>query len=149
MLEFHWYILKSAAGFKRRVLEPLTLSDGLHLPRGSHIEMAIVPIQRDNTTDPDTFDGLRYYKMRHDPTQAQRHQFATTDNHSLHFGHGKFGCPGRFMASNTIKMILGQLLLSYDFKFPQGQSRPKSLPAFEYSFPNPHGKIRFRARIAS
>ena len=135
-----------AAGFKRRVLEPLTLSDGLYLPPGTHIEMAIVPIQRDNTEDPDRFDGLRYYRMRLDPSQAQRHQFATTDNYTLHFGHGKFGCPGRFMASNSIKMILGQLLIDYDFKFPDGQIRPESLPAFEYSFPNPHGKIVFRER---
>ncbi|PQE15286.1 ent-kaurene oxidase protein [Rutstroemia sp. NJR-2017a BVV2] len=108
--------------------------------------MAIVPIQREHTENPDRFDGLRYYRKRLEPGQEHKHQFATTDNHTLHFGHGKYGCPGRFMASNTIKMILGQLLLDYDFKFPEGQSRPQSLPAFEYSFPDPTGKVMFRER---
>lgn len=127
-------------------MEPLILSDGLTLPVGAHIEMAIVPIQRDSTEDPERFDGLRYYRKRLDPGEAHKWQFATTNAHILHFGHGKQGCPGRFMASNIIKMVLGLILLHYEFKFPEGQRRPKSLPAFEYSFPNPTGKIMFKQR---
>lgn len=127
-------------------MQPITLHDGLTLPVGAHIEMAIVPIQRDNTDDPDRFDALRYYKKRLDPDQAHKHQFATTSAHVLHFGHGKQGCPGRFMASNIIKMVLGSLLLRYDFKLPEGLKRPPSLPAFEYSFPSPTAKILFKER---
>ena len=127
-------------------MEPLTLHDGLILPVGAHIEMAIVPIQRDHTENPEHFDGLRFYKKRLDPAEAHKHQFATTNAHILHFGHGKQACPGRFMASNIIKMVLGSLLLRYDFKFPEGQGRPKSLPAFEYSFPSPKGRVMFLER---
>lgn len=127
-------------------MEPITLSDGLQLPVQAHIELAIIPIQNDHTENPHEFDGLRYYKMRLNPGEAHKHQFATTNSHTLHFGHGQHSCPGRFMASTVIKMVLASLLLEYDIKFPEGQGRPKSIPAFEYSFPDPAGKIMFKKR---
>jgi len=130
-------------------MEAITLHDGVTLPVGAHIEMAIVPIQRDSTENPDNFDGLRYYHKRLDPGEAHKWQFATTNAQILHFGHGKQGCPGRFMASNVIKMVLGLVLLNYDLKFPEGQGRPRSLPAFEYSFPNPKGRVLLRERRAT
>lgn len=130
-------------------MEPLTLHDGLRLPVGTHLEMAIVPIQRDSTEDPERFDGFRYYKMRLKTGESHKHQFATTSSRILHFGHGKQACPGRFMASNIIKMILGSLLLRYDFEFPKGQGRPASLPAFEYSFPSPTGRVMFIERAVT
>lgn len=127
-------------------MEAITLHDGVTLPVGAHFEMAIVPIQRDSTENPDEFDGLRYYRKRLDPAEAHKWQFATTNAQILHFGHGKQGCPGRFMASNVIKMVLALVLLNYDLKFPEGQGRPRSLPAFEYSFPNPKGRVLFKER---
>lgn len=146
MARFDFILTRHPVGFKRQVMEPLKLHDGLELPVGAHIEMAIVPIQRDHTNNPEQFDGLRYYKKRLQPAEAHKHQFATTNPQILHFGHGKQACPGRFMASNIIKMVLGSLLLRYDFKFPEDQSRPKSLPAFEYSFPSPMGRVMFLER---
>ncbi|KAG2411931.1 hypothetical protein HFD88_009487 [Aspergillus terreus] len=63
--------------------------------QGAHVEFAIVPIQHDNTCDPAVFDGLRYYRMRQTPSEAHRHQFATTSESVPHFGHGQNSCPGR------------------------------------------------------
>ena len=133
---------------KRNVLRPLQLSDGTSIPTGSHILMPIVPHQRDDPRldNPQEFDGLRYYKMRQNPEYANKLQFATTDGWNLHFGHGKHGCPGRFLASNTIKIILSRLILEYDFRFAPGEGRPKDWHVHEYIFPNPYGVVQFKKR---
>ena len=96
--------------------------------------------------DPEVFDGLRYYRMRQREGHANKHQFATTDPYTLHFGHGKYSCPGRFLASNVIKLILGRLLLDFDFRFPSSQGRPEDVRVHEYVFPDPLGKVEFKLR---
>ena len=130
------------------MLEDYTLSDGTRLPKGTHFCMASQAIQNDAsvTESPNVFDGFRYYKMRQNPVDAHRHQFATTEPDVLNFGHGKYSCPGRFFASLEIKNILVRLLMNYDFKLPDGQKRPQNLVAHEYIFPNPDGKIMFKER---
>ena len=137
-------------GFKRNVLQPITLSDGQILPKGAHTLMPIAlhQFQDPRLENPHEFDGLRYYKIRQTPGNSNRLQFATTDEYTLHFGHGKHACPGRFLASNTIKIILGQLLLDYDFRFPEGQGRPADVHAHEYIFPDPNGLVEFSERNA-
>jgi cytochrome P450 len=108
--------------------------------------MATRAIQNDGdvTPWPEVFDGFRYYKMRLNPDESHRHQFATTESNVLNFGHGKYSCPGRFFASLEIKNILVRLLMNYDFKLPDGETRPPNLSAHEYIFPNPEGRILFR-----
>lgn len=127
----------------RVALEPLTLSDGLYLPRGTRFSMPCADVLHDPevTPNPEVFDGFRYYRARQRPNESTRHQFATTDGNNLHFGHGKYSCPGRFFASNEIKMILAHVLLKYEIKSPAGQGRPKNLTAHEYIFPDPDGLI--------
>ena len=96
--------------------------------------------------DPNKFDGLRWFNMRQQEGSAHKMQFVSTDKWTLHFGHGRHACPGRFLASNTIKVMLGQLLLDYDFRFPPEQGRPEDVHAHEYVFPNPAGRVLFRRR---
>ena len=43
------------------------------------------------------------------------------------FGYGKYACPGRFYASNEMKLVLANLLLLYDFKLPDGAERPLNI----------------------
>jgi hypothetical protein len=45
--------------------------------------------------------------------KENRHQFVTTSPESLIFGHGNYACPGRFFASNEIKVVLIELLISW------------------------------------
>ena len=132
----------------RIVLQPLTLSDGFHLPVGTRFSMPCAEILHDPavTESPEVFDGFRYYKERQKPGEGNRHQFATTDSNNLHFGHGKYACPGRFFASNEIKMILATVLLKYDVCFLDGQGRPKNMTAHEYIFPDPDGVILLKER---
>ncbi|KAI1423458.1 cytochrome P450 [Xylaria sp. FL1777] len=144
----------SQLAFNRVVREKLKLSDGTVLPVGTHFAMASDAVMHDKSklpgdADPSDFDGFRYLKLREDPSHPDnihRYQFATTDSNNLHFGHGRYGCPGRFFASNEIKMILGHLLLEYDFKFPQGQGRPENMSADENIFPDPSGRVLLRRR---
>ncbi|KAI5860762.1 putative cytochrome P450 monooxygenase [Durotheca rogersii] len=139
----------SLLGFKRAVREPLTLSDGTHLPKGAHLMVAISPVVFDPEVilEPHRFDGLRHYNERSQPGESLRHQFITTSDHNLHFGHGKFACPGRFLAGNSIKMIVSNILLRYDFRFPDGtKERPPNMRVHEYVFPNPEAHIEFKLR---
>ena len=93
-----------------------------------------------------SFDGFRYYKKRQDPEEANKHQFAMTDSNNLHFGHGKYSCPGRFFASNEIKLLMAHLLSAYDFMYPPGQSRPRNLTADENLYPDPTARLMMRTR---
>ena len=133
-------------GYKRKIKSALVLSDGLSLPAGAHVELPIVPIQREHTDNPDEFDALRYYRLRQTQSEKHRHQFSTTSPSSLHFGHGQNSCPGRFLASNVIKMVLGTLLIEYDFKLEGGPARPVGISAFEYNFPSPSARLLLRKR---
>lgn len=65
---------------------------------------------------PSTFDGLRFYKLRAQPGNETKHQYVTTSPDSLAFGHGLHACPGRFFASHAIKVVLIELLRSWDLR---------------------------------
>ncbi|OGM45786.1 hypothetical protein ABOM_005478 [Aspergillus bombycis] len=135
----------------RVILQQSQLSDGTVLPKGAHISMAVNAIQNDPdvTPAPEVFDGFRYYKLRQREGEAHLHQFSTTQDRILNFGHGPNSCPGRFFASLEIKVILVRLLMDYEFKFKQGSERPENLRAHEFIFPNPDAEILMRRRPAS
>ncbi|KAI0472506.1 cytochrome P450 [Xylaria cf. heliscus] len=115
---------------------------GARLPKGTHVAMPVQAIQNDPaiTENPDIFDGLRYYRLRQESGEANRHQFAMMEKTQLHFGHGRAACPGRFLGSLEIKMIIVHFIMSYDFK-PAGEQRPANLRAHEFIFPNPEGEL--------
>ncbi|EGD92135.2 hypothetical protein H112_00209 [Trichophyton rubrum D6] len=144
----------SQLAFNRVVRSTLKLSDGTVLPAGTHFNIASDAIMNDPAKlpgggDPEVFDGFRYERLRSDPAHpenANRFQLAMTDSNNLHFGHGKYACPGRFFASNEIKMIITELLLRYDFKYPEGQERPRSLGADENLYPDPDARVLIRRR---
>ncbi|KAE8375461.1 cytochrome P450 [Aspergillus bertholletiae] len=140
----------SLLAFNRVVGEDLTLSDGTILPKGTHFSMPSAAVLQDKSVEPnaDQFDGFRYYKKRLQPEEANKHQFAMTDNNNLHFGHGKYSCPGRFFASNEIKIIMAHLLTEFEFKYPPGASRPRNLTADENLYPDPSARLLMRRRKA-
>ena len=135
----------------RVMLQSYRLSDGTELPRNAHISMPVNAIQNDPevTLEAGSFDGLRYYKLRQREGETHLHQFSTTEEKILNFGHGKASCPGRFFASLEIKIILIRLIMDYDYKFLDGERRPSNVTAHEFIFPNPEAKILIRARNAS
>lgn len=107
----------------------------------------VVPIALESVSpDPDKFDGFRHYRERQKPGQGNLHQFATTDKDNMHFGHGKYSCPGRFFAAHTIKVLIAHLIVNYDFKFPEGKGRPRNVAAHEYIFPDPEARLLIKER---
>lgn len=114
-------------GFDRKVMSPVKLSDGKTvLPRGASIVIPGGPMSRDPTfyADPKRFDGLRFYRPDEDGTGSTNSQqdYVGIEPGNLSWGNGRFTCPGRWYAAAMIKLILANLLLSYDVSFPPGQT---------------------------
>lgn len=132
----------------RVMLQNHQLSDGIILPKGAHVSMAVNAIQNDSEVTPESnvFDGFRYYKLRQKKGEGHLHQFSTTQEKVLNFGHGTYSCPGRFFASLEIKIILVRLIMDFEWKLPVGQGRPANLTAHEFIFPNPDGELLMKAR---
>ncbi|OCK76822.1 cytochrome P450 [Lepidopterella palustris CBS 459.81] len=137
----------SLIGFKRAAMEPITLHDGTILPKGTHMVIPVVPIALGSVSpDPEKFDGFRFYRERQKPGKSNLYQFAMTDKNTMHFGHGKYSCPGRFFATHTIKILMSYFILNYDMKYPEGEARPKNFCAHEYVFPDPKARILIKKR---
>jgi ent-kaurene oxidase len=115
--------------FERRVMNDLTLPDGVVIPKGYNIGCPTSSIAKDETLweKPFEFDGFRFERLRQQPGHENKHQFVTTGIDSLYFGHGKHACPGRFLADAEIKLILMNLIVNYDVKLPDGTSRPENV----------------------
>jgi cytochrome P450 monooxygenase len=138
-------------GFHRIVEDPkgITLHDGVHLPHGTHLCMTPHAVSSDPSVVPNAsvFDGLRYYRLRRQsPDEAMKHQHATADKIHMHFGYGTWSCPGRFLASDELKMILATLLLRYEFKYPEGRSRPVNRNIDEFPYGDTETPLMIRRR---
>jgi cytochrome P450 len=95
--------------------------------------------------DPHAFDGFRFYKLRSNPEDANRFQFASPSYDSMQFGFGNDACPGRFFASNQIKIILAYMLSHYDFMFEDGVvGRPKNIMFEVNVLADPTVKVLFK-----
>ncbi|KAI0600758.1 P450 monooxygenase [Biscogniauxia sp. FL1348] len=131
--------IQCIVGFHRLVTAPagIELYDGTHIPQGTHLCVAPYSISRDPAivANGDSFDGLRYYEKRRKGTgESTKYQFATVDKTHLHFGYGTWSCPGRFLASDELKMLLATLLIRYDFQYPEGTTRPANGVIHEFPY---------------
>ena len=93
--------------------------------------------------EPYSFNGRRYLEMRQMTGSENRWQFVTTSPEHLIFGHGKHACPGRFFASNEIKVALTHLLMMYDWKMVE---RDGVGPLVEDFDANPEATIMMKRR---
>ena len=132
-------------------METLTLSDGTKIHKGTHFAVASGPIllDKDNVPDPTKFDPLRFYRKRQVSGEENKHLLSMTDKNHLHFGHGKYACPGRFFAANEMKMILARFLVEYEFKYPEGYGRPRNLTMDENVLPDPAATLLVRKKAGS
>ena len=97
------------------------------------------------------FDGFRFAQLRSVPGQENKHQFVTTSPESMNFGHGNHACPGRFFASNEIKVVLIELLRSWDFRLKGdvnavGGERPSNIDHKMAVMPDMSVELEFRKR---
>lgn len=106
---------------RRLAMKSVTLSDGTIIPKGTSIfvsgERMWDPKYYPN---PDTFDAYRFLRLREIPGNETSAQLVSVSSQHLGFGLGKHACPGRFFASNEIKIALSHILLKYDFRLADG-----------------------------
>jgi len=117
---------------KRIAMKAHTFSDGTSIPAGAPIAVPTSSM-RDPSIFPDPlkYDGYRFLRLRQEPGNENRWQFVTTAPEMFGFGHGTHACPGRFFASNEMKIALIHLLMKYEWRFAgekQGiEGRPKTI----------------------
>jgi cytochrome P450 len=99
----------------------VTLHNGSQLPKGSCVGVAPLPMYDSSMfEDPSKFDGYRFLKKRQTRINGKLRQLRSSlASDMLH------ACPGRFFAGNELKVALPHLLLKYDWKMPEGESRPR------------------------
>lgn len=140
----------SLIGFNRLVTakEGVTLSTGYHIPGGSFLAVpsAQVAMDPDLWENPTQFDGLRFDKLRSIPGNENKYQLVTVNPEHILFGQGTQACPGRFFASNEIKVILIYTVLNYDLKLEDGCQRPANRYGGIQISPDPTAKVCFRKR---
>jgi cytochrome P450 len=105
----------------RLALVPITLSDGTTIPKGAQVMVANRFEDPAVYADPSKFDPYRYLREREKPGQTNTWQHVSLSSQHMAFGFGDHACPGRFFASNEMKIALRHLLLKYDWELPEGE----------------------------
>ncbi|KAI1821827.1 cytochrome P450 [Xylaria intraflava] len=136
----------------RRLMKPVKLSIGPEVPAGAIICVDGYNMVRSKAKwqNPDEFDPKRFLKLRQQPGHENLHQYASLDSSIPNWGGGSQACPGRFFASNSIKVFLTHLLLNYDIKLPAGMAKPSvgSMPNGS-AMPDMQARIMIRERRES
>lgn len=108
---------------RRYTTSDVKLSDGTILPKN---KLTLVSAQKhwdaEAYENPHKFDGYRFYNMRQKPGNENKAQLVSATPDHMGFGYGLHACPGRFFASEEIKLALSHILLKYDIKPVDGSS---------------------------
>jgi cytochrome P450 len=140
-------LTSSSVSMPRQAKSDITLSDGNVIPNNTMVAVGPVPMSDSNIfPDADGFDGYRFLRMRNAPGAENKHQFVTTSPDCIVFGHGHHACPGRFFASNEIKLLLAHMLMYYDWKLPEGQTKVQHNVNGTGISPNSRQKILYKSR---
>ncbi|KAH9895311.1 cytochrome P450 [Cubamyces lactineus] len=113
----------------RKAKKDIVLSDGTHIPRGTLLVAAALPMHRNEALydNAHEFDRFRFARQRHTEGEGARHQYVNTSADYVPFGHGKHACPGRFFAATELKGMLAFIVLNYDMKFEGNGKRPENM----------------------
>ncbi|KAL3299755.1 Cytochrome p450 [Colletotrichum asianum] len=134
----------NVVSINRVAMKDVKLPDGSIIPAGSKIGVSAHAMWDPSFhSDPGSWDGYRWLKMRQQEGQENLHQLATTTPQHIAFGHAKHSCPGRFFAANEIKTALCFLLMNYDFKLTPGV-KPKPVAAGIQLDSDPTARVQVR-----
>ena len=154
-----------AASMLRFAKAPITLSDGTVIPKGSTLMVLNDwAHSSEHFTNADRFDMRRFARLRERPGEQNQHLFSTPSADQMGFGFGtcwshlgfyaatnetetgEHACPGRFFASNEIKIALCILILEYDFEYVPGDDPLKDIKHEIVRLSDPRARARFRKR---
>ncbi|KAJ5041685.1 uncharacterized protein L3040_005257 [Drepanopeziza brunnea f. sp. 'multigermtubi'] len=134
----------------------VTLPTGEHLPKGTKVGYHNYPIHHDADfyPDPMAFDPLRFCSRGEAdeaadgklPAEAAKKNIplVRTSSAFMAFSHGKDACPGRFFASQQLKLVVAYIALNYDIE-PLA-SRPDNLWLVGSQGPPMDVNVRIRRR---
>jgi cytochrome P450 len=133
-------------------MDSMTLSDGTKLCKGQLISMPAAQMAMDPEfyEHPQSFDISRFLpheSSTSDGKSIQDLEFVDIEKGNVHWGAGRFTCPGRWYASAVMKIIIGSIIIKYDIMFPEGQK--ERLPNVYLDIvieANPKQKILFQSR---
>lgn len=172
-------------GMRREVIakEGITLSGGIHIPKGARIAAPNQAIHTDPTfygENANEWDGFRFSKPREaylsqvdqasgdadrlkNVLEQKNQGLIATGEDFLSFGHGRYvrvhlnlsirntadqarrhACPGRFFASQEMKLMIAHIVMNYDIKIEGG--RPKNTEINGASIPPTEFEIQVRLR---
>ncbi|KAI0277140.1 cytochrome P450 [Russula aff. rugulosa BPL654] len=133
----------------RLALRPFTFSNGVTIPAGTLVAIPGSAAHRDeaNYHDPDTFDGLRFARLRESEGDmaTNRYQAVSASSENLTFGLGRHTCPGRFFVVNEMKALLAYIVVTYDIKLEEGKEIPRGFCIASLKFPG-NANVMFRSR---
>ena len=130
----------------RLVKRTIHLSDGTVLPAGARFQVANVYTNPDVYAHPEQFDGARFLREREKSDQmSNMWQYVSLSSFHMAFGYGQHACPGRFFASNEIKIALCHLLLKYDWQ-PAGDGEDATWAFETTNLVKPNCKVQLRRR---
>lgn len=93
--------------------------------------------------NPESYDGYRFLKRRQTGDKAS--QFVQSSREHNIFGGGRHICPGRFFASDELKLCLAHILLKYDIRLKDGCS-PEPVQFGVYARVDPVAQLEVRRR---
>nr|OQO16716.1 hypothetical protein B0A51_14975 [Rachicladosporium sp. CCFEE 5018] len=142
----------SDTGLMREVLSPsgITTPSGTFLPQGSHVGVSVRQMQRSRGKSADDYQPFRFVpstasselevEASKPPTAVQ-----VSESH-LSFGMGRHVCPGRFFAVNTLKLMLGYMVLTWEFE--PLKEKAKFIQIAGASIGSEKTVVRIRRRVA-
>ena len=132
----------------RYAVKDFTFPDGTLIPAGNWVLAPMYPMSLDDDLFPEAkkFDAFRFSRLREQPGEENRHQFVSTSASHINFGHGRRACPGRFFASNEIKLLLAYTLSTYNVKYTEDQAPPVPFWYDRSRRPSQSAKISFQFR---
>jgi cytochrome P450 len=137
-------------GMPRIVSDPngITLSGGIHLPQGVRVIMPTYSIQTDESKyeNPKKWDGFRFSRPHEEflsspagkvsgdagrlekVLEHKNRGLIVTSDDFFTFGAVRHACPGRFFASQEMKLMIAYIVMNFDIKIDGG--RP---PSFSFN----------------
>ncbi|KAI1427670.1 cytochrome P450 [Xylaria sp. FL1777] len=112
-------------GIMKMVVAPggVTLPDGSHVPRGTKVGVSGYSIHHDERNYPEAkrYDAFRFVRGQDGEEVAAGAKkrplgLVNTSETFLSFSHGSHACPGRFFATNQLKIALGHIALLYEIE---------------------------------
>ncbi|KAK2606638.1 hypothetical protein N8I77_005372 [Diaporthe amygdali] len=131
----------------RLAQEDVKFEDGTVVPKGAYIMIYPLPLGNPELyPEPEKFDGYRFLRAREEPNAENKYQSVTTGTDFTFFGHGTHACPGRFLATNEIKLLVIYLLLHYDWELPKTQGLLPTMSAGIFMQPDGRQKALYKRR---